>query len=62
MKAEQHINMPEGMPLANLWLMQAKMMGAKMKRFADSAGEIGAVKAWPAFFMKGRSRYLAADR
>lgn len=54
--------MPEGMPLANLWLMQAKMMGAKMKRFADSAGEIGAVKAWPAFFMKGRSRYLAADR
>ncbi|MEN8772111.1 MAG: DUF1552 domain-containing protein [Akkermansiaceae bacterium] len=44
-KAGQHINMPEGTPLANLWLTQAKMMGVEMKRFADSTGEIVAVKA-----------------
>jgi hypothetical protein len=40
----QHINMPEGTPLANLWLTQAKLMGVEMKRFAESTGEIGAVK------------------
>jgi hypothetical protein len=44
-KSGQHINMPEGTPLANLWLTQAKMMGVGMKRFADSTGEIGAVRA-----------------
>ena len=44
-KSGQHINMPEGTPLANLWLTQAKMMGVETKRFADSTGEIGAVKA-----------------
>jgi len=44
-KTGQHINMPEGTPLANLWLTQARMMGVKMKRFADSTGEIAAVKA-----------------
>ena len=43
-KTGQHINMPEGTPLANLWLTQARMMGVKMKRFADSTGEIDAVK------------------
>ena len=43
-KTGQHINMPEGTPLANLWLTQARMMGVKMKRFADSTGEIAAVK------------------
>lgn len=36
----QHINMPEGTPLANLWLTQAQMMGLKMERFADSTGTI----------------------
>ena len=36
----QHINMPEGTPLANLWLTQARMMGVDMKRFADSSGTI----------------------
>jgi len=41
----QHINMPEGTPLANLWLTQARMMGLNMDRFADSTGEIGALKA-----------------
>ena len=39
-KAGQHINMPEGTPLANLWLTQAQMMGLKMKQFADSTGTI----------------------
>jgi hypothetical protein len=34
----QHINMPEGTPLANLWLTQAQLMGHPMKRFADSTG------------------------
>lgn len=40
-----HINMPEGTPLANLWLTQARMMGVNMDRFADSTGEIGSLKA-----------------
>ena len=44
-KTGQHINMPEGTPLANLWLTQARMMGVKTRRFADSSGEIEAVKA-----------------
>ena len=41
----QHINMAEGTPLANLWLTQARMMGLETERFADSTGEIEAVKA-----------------
>ena len=45
LKTGQHINMPEGTPLANLWLTQANAMGLEMERFADSSGEIGAVKA-----------------
>lgn len=36
----QHINMPEGTPLANLWLTQARLMGLKLERFADSTGTI----------------------
>ena len=36
----QHINMPEGTPLANLWLTQARMMGLGIDRFADSTGMI----------------------
>ena len=44
-KRGQHINMPEGTPLANLWLTQAKMMGVEKNRFAESTGEIGALKA-----------------
>jgi hypothetical protein len=39
-QAGQHINMPEGTPLANLWLTQARMMGLTMKRFADSTATI----------------------
>ena len=45
-KTGQHINMAEGTPLANLWITQAKAMGLKIDRFADSVGEIGAVKAY----------------
>ena len=40
----KHINMPEGTPLANLWLTQARMLGSDMPRFADSTGEISALK------------------
>ena len=44
-KTGQHINMPEGTPLANLWLTQARAMGLEIGRFADSSAEIDAVKA-----------------
>ena len=43
--AGQHINMPEGTPLANLWLSQARMMGLTMERFADSNGTISPLLA-----------------
>lgn len=36
----RHINMPEGTPLANLWLTQARMLGLNLPRFADSTGTI----------------------
>ena len=39
-KSGQHINLPEGTPLANLWLTQAKMMNVPVEEFADSTGEI----------------------
>jgi hypothetical protein len=39
-KSGQHINMPEGTPLANLWLTQARMLGHPMQNFADSTGTI----------------------
>ena len=35
-RKQQHINMPEGTPLANLWLTQAKLLGLSMDQFADS--------------------------
>lgn len=35
-----HINLPEGTPLANLWLTQARLMGLKMDRFADSTAVV----------------------
>jgi hypothetical protein len=37
-----HINMPEGTPLANLWLTQAKLLGLPWQQFADSTGTIDA--------------------
>jgi hypothetical protein len=39
-KTGQHINMPEGTPLANLWLTQAQLMGLPLDHFADSTGTI----------------------
>jgi hypothetical protein len=37
---------PEGgVPLANLWLTQAKAMGLKLDRFADSTGMISSLFA-----------------
>ena len=44
-KTGLHINMPEGTPLANLWLTQARAMGVSLERFADSTGELGAILA-----------------
>lgn len=41
-KSGLHINLPEGTPLANLWLTQARLVGAEMERFADSTGEVSA--------------------
>ncbi len=40
-KVGQHLHCPEGTPLANLWLTQARAMGAEMERFADSTGVVG---------------------
>ena len=44
-KAGQHINMPEGTPLANLWLTQAQLMGLEVDEFADSNGVIDSLVA-----------------
>lgn len=41
----QHINMPEGTPLANLWLTQARLLGLEIDQFADSTGEISSLLA-----------------
>ncbi|MCG8651447.1 MAG: DUF1552 domain-containing protein [Pirellulales bacterium] len=38
-----HINLPEGTPLANLWLTQARLLGVPIDRFADSSGEVNAL-------------------
>lgn len=34
----QHLHCPDGTPLANLWLTQAKTMGLNIDKFADSTG------------------------
>lgn len=38
-----HINMPEGTPLANLWLTQSQLLGLQIDQFADSTGPIDAL-------------------
>jgi hypothetical protein len=43
MRTGLHVHLPEGTPLANLWLTQARAMGLKIDRFADSQGEIGSI-------------------
>jgi hypothetical protein len=40
LKTGQHLNMPDGTPLANLWLTQANLLGVGLKSFADSNGTI----------------------
>ena len=37
-----HINMPEGTPLANLWLTQGQLLGLPVNQFADSTGIVDA--------------------
>ena len=41
----QHLNVPTGTPLANLWLAQAQVMGVKRDRLADSTAPLGQVLA-----------------
>jgi hypothetical protein len=38
--AGKQLNCPDGTPLANLWLTQAKAMGVNTPRFADSTGVV----------------------
>ena len=45
LKTGLHINMPEGTPLANLWLTQAKVMGLEIDQFADSTAQISDILA-----------------
>ncbi|MDF1814094.1 MAG: DUF1552 domain-containing protein [Verrucomicrobiales bacterium] len=44
-KGGQHINLPEGTPLANLWLTQARLFGVDTERFADSTGIVKSLLA-----------------
>ncbi len=43
-RSGQHINMPEGTPLANLWLTQSQLMGVELERFADSTGIVAPLR------------------
>ena len=45
LKLGQHLHCEEGTPLANLWLSQARVMGVKLDRFADSTGLISQLLA-----------------
>ena len=40
LKTGRHLHCADRTPLANLWLTQARVMGLKRKRFADSTGEL----------------------
>ena len=40
-----HLKVPNGTPLANLWLAQAQALGLKRDRFADSTAPLGQVLA-----------------
>lgn len=37
----RHIHLPDGTPLANLWLTYAQTLGLGLERFADSSGMVG---------------------
>jgi len=45
LKTGQHLACADGTPLANLWLTQARAMGVKMERFADSTAQVSALLA-----------------
>lgn len=38
LQSGKHIHLPNGTPLANLWLTQARALRVEMERFADSSG------------------------
>ena len=40
LRTGNHLNLPEGTPLANLWLTQARAMGVSLEAFADSTDEV----------------------
>ena len=40
LRLKRHIHLPEGTPLANLWLTQANLCGLPIQQFADSSGVI----------------------
>jgi len=44
-RSRRHLNLPEGTPLANLWLTQANLCGLSMTSFADSTGPISQLLA-----------------
>ena len=41
----QHLRCPDGTPLANLWLTQARLLGVQLDRFADSTGVVAPLLA-----------------
>lgn len=43
-KTGGHLHVPDGTPLANLWLTQARALGIERKRFADSTGTIDSMR------------------
>lgn len=44
-RSGRHVNLPEGTPLANLWLTQARLMGLDLDSYADSTGQIESLRA-----------------
>ncbi len=45
LKQGQHLHCADGTPLANLWLTQARILGCRLDRFADSTGVISRLLA-----------------
>ncbi len=43
LKTGNHLACVDGTPLANLWLTQARALGVKMERFADSTAQVSAL-------------------
>ena len=45
LKVGRHLHCPDGTPLANLWLTQARVMGVQLERFADSTGVVSQLQS-----------------